>query len=200
MSRDLPREAWDALLAALDPEDPQQAAQAYLELQERLVRFFEWRNAAMPEELAFETLRRVAIRFADGVELTTTVKSFTLGFARRILQEHWRSPMETELDPRDLDRHRDGEQEHQDIEAKERLARCLDLCAESDPEAYELLLRFHKFEGRSRIDERRKLAEELGKTVNALRIEACRRRKEFRARLDRCLDGEKFPAPPGAIP
>ncbi len=200
MSRDLPREAWDALLGALNPDDLQEAAQDYLDLQDRLVRFFEWRNATMPEELAFETLRRVAIRFASGVELTTTVKSFTLGFARRILQEHWRGPVETELDLNDLDRRREGDHQDQEIEAKERLSRCLDLCAKSDPDAYELLLRFHQFEGRNRIEQRQKLAEEMGKTVNALRIEACRRRKEFRARLNRCLDGDKFPTPPGAIP
>ena len=189
MSRELSEDAWNALLAALDPDDPDAAAQAYLDLQERLVRFFEWRNAAMPEELAFETLKRVALRFADGVELTTSVKSFTLGFARRVLQEHWRQPTETELDLQDIDRLKERDAE-QDLQTKERLARCLDLCAELDPDAYELLLRFHQFEGRDRINQRRRLAEELGKTVNALRIEACRRRKELRSKLDRCLDGE----------
>lgn len=190
MSRELPQAAWDALLDALDPDSRERAGDAYLELQERLIRFFEWRRAAMPEELAFETLRRLAVKFEAGVELTTSVKSFALGFARRVLQEHWRKPVETELAPGDADRDQKSAQaEKMDLAAKERLARCLELCAQGDPAGYELLLKFHQFDGRDRINQRKKLAEDMGKTVNALRIEACRRRKQLRRRLDQCLDG-----------
>ena len=148
--RELPKEAWDALLHALDPEDPDQAAQSYLELLERLTRFFEWRQTAMPEELAFETLRRLAVKFAAGVELTTSVKSFALGFARRVLQEYWRKPVETELSPQDTERDQDAaEAQDEEIRQKEQLSRCLELCSQGDPEGYELLLRFHQFEGRN---------------------------------------------------
>ena len=201
MSPELPKAAWDTLLGALDSEDRERAGQAYLELQDRLIRFFEWRQAAMPEELAFETLRRLALKLHDGVELTSSVKAFALGFARRVLQEHWRKPVEAELSPGDVDKDQDAAlAQDADIEAKERLARCLDLCAEGDPDGYDLLLRFHQFDGRDRINQRKKLAEDLGKSVNALRIEACRRRKELRRRLDQCLDGIRADEISGVFP
>src|SRR5262245_15491467 len=79
----------DALLAAL-AADRVLAAQRYLELRGRLVRFFAWRQVSTPEDLADETLDRVCRRLADGVRIEAEDPAlYVHGVARNVLREHW---------------------------------------------------------------------------------------------------------------
>jgi len=64
----LTRESFDILLAQLDP-DRERAGERYEAIRRKLVRLFEWRGCAAPEDLADETINRVARRLAEGVEL-----------------------------------------------------------------------------------------------------------------------------------
>ena len=64
----LTRESFDILLAQLDP-DRERAGERYETIRRKLIRLFEWRGCAAPEELADETINRVARRMAEGVEL-----------------------------------------------------------------------------------------------------------------------------------
>ncbi|MEM8932007.1 MAG: hypothetical protein AAGE94_12585 [Acidobacteriota bacterium] len=191
---DLPPEAWDALLRALDPDEgprSPQAGQRYLRLQERLTRFFEWRGVDSGDELAFETLRRVAIKLGRGVTPTVELGTYAMGFARNVLREHWRVAQGQSLPA--IDPAADVESP-EDKEDREILERCLERSAKLLGEAdYAALLRFHAYDGRQRIEERKALAAELDKTVNALRIQAYRHRKELLAYLEGCLDGAQRP-------
>src|SRR6185369_9536225 len=64
----LTREALEALLAALGP-NRETAGVQYEEIRRKLVRLFEWRGCTSPDDLADETINRVARRMAEGVEL-----------------------------------------------------------------------------------------------------------------------------------
>lgn len=191
---ELPERALRALLRALDPaDDPesQAAGEAYVALQEKLTRFFERRGARAPDELAFETLRRVALRLANGVELTTSLNAFVFGFAKNILREFWRVAQDEELPAIDPEAERETPVEREERQVLERcLARCARIVGE---EEYEQLLRFHAYDGARRIAERKALALEQGKTVNAVRIQAHRLRKQMLECLEACFESEHAP-------
>ena len=64
----LTENAWSKLLQYLDA-DPDQAGRKYERIRHRLIKFFEWRNFHSPEDLADETINRVARRIEEGVEI-----------------------------------------------------------------------------------------------------------------------------------
>ena len=80
-------EAFARLLACLDAA-PDQAAAKYEELRQSLVTFFAFRNVADPEDLADETLNRVAYRLSEGQEITTGNPSYYFyAVARNVWRE-----------------------------------------------------------------------------------------------------------------
>ena len=56
--------AFDLLLAQLDT-DRQQAGTKYEALRRKLVKFFQWRGCSLPEDLADDTINRVARRVEE---------------------------------------------------------------------------------------------------------------------------------------
>src|SRR5215471_11614968 len=64
----LTQEAFDRLLASLG-EDREVAGERYVEIRKNLVRFFEWRGSAFPEDHADETINRIAKRISEGEEI-----------------------------------------------------------------------------------------------------------------------------------
>jgi DNA-directed RNA polymerase specialized sigma24 family protein len=172
------------LLDRLGP-DRERAAAAYENLQQTLVKFFDWRGARSPEECADETLDRLARRLDEGSPVDD-VKSFALGIARLVLLEHWRRP-ETRMVPAE-------EAGLDDLAAPEpwedspRLA-CLERCLEELPrEARELVLGYYVSERRAKIDNRRRLAAALGLSDNALRSRVQRLRDRLESCIARCLN------------
>src|SRR5215510_14316765 len=81
----LTQEAFDRLLASLG-EDREVAGERYVEIRKNLVRFFEWRGSAFPEDHADETINRIAKRISDGEEIRNP-GSYCLGVARLLLLE-----------------------------------------------------------------------------------------------------------------
>ena len=65
---ELTGDALDRLLAALG-DDREEAGRHYLEIRRRLERLFAWRGCTSPDELADETINRVAHKLAAGVEI-----------------------------------------------------------------------------------------------------------------------------------
>ena len=168
------------LLARLDP-DPERAAAAYEELRRTLVKFFDWRGAWVPEEGADETLDRLARKLAAGEQLVD-VRSFAHGIARRVLLEQARRPEAriARADEAELDglAALDAPADEGSIPA------CLERClAELPAESRELILQYYADEGRAKIENRRRLAEGLRLSDNALRSRAQR----VRDRPERCI-------------
>jgi DNA-directed RNA polymerase specialized sigma24 family protein len=78
-------EAFDALLSSLGP-DRDSAGGRYLEVRGKLVRLFEWRGCATPDDFADEAMNRCAKRIAQG-EPVSDVASYSIGVARMMLKE-----------------------------------------------------------------------------------------------------------------
>ena len=148
----------------------------------RLVAYFARKGCRTPEELADETLSRVARRLDEEGAITGVIPAqYCYIVARFVLLEHLRS----------ADRHRAairfdiGDRAiDPDAERREQRLSRLDAClAELTREDRALILAYYAGNGPSRIDARRSLAASLGLTANALTISASMLRERLRACL-----------------
>ena len=90
MPIELTDSAFGRLLDHLD-RDRARAADRYEELRRILVRFFEWRSAPFPEELADATFDRVARKLAEGV-MIENIGAYSYGVARLVALEALKGP------------------------------------------------------------------------------------------------------------
>src|SRR5262245_58937293 len=87
--RGLGDEAFQSLLRALHP-DRERAAERYEDIRVRLQGFFTWRGSRWPEEMADETIDRVARRLAGGEQIRSSeIGRDFLGVARNVIREAW---------------------------------------------------------------------------------------------------------------
>jgi DNA-directed RNA polymerase specialized sigma24 family protein len=182
--RGLTAEAFATLLARLGP-DAERAGAAYEALRRALIGFFTWRGAATPEECADDTLDRLAARLNAGA-LVEDVPRFTRGIARLVLLEHWRRPDArwAPIEEATAAGHLMAEAPGDDA-LQECLNRCLD---DLLPDRRELILKYYVAEGRTRLDNRRRLAQALGISETALRNRAQRLRDRLERCVTECLD------------
>lgn len=193
----LSAESWDDLFDFLDPGrhekpavDRDALAEARcLEIRRKLVCFFAGRGCADAEDLAVDTLLRVAARCrdvdADGYVDRT---GYFYGVARNVLHE-WQRRSVGDVTKRELLRTeflRLPIPDPQSWTQKEALHRYLELCLSTLTEqARRLILSYYCEERTAKIEHHRALASEAGKSVNSLRIEVHRIRKAVRE----CLYG-----------
>lgn len=188
----LTQDAFDVLLARLD-RDPQRAGQQYEAIRRGLVTFFECRGSHVPEELADETINRVARRLLEGKEIyADSPASYFHGVARNVLKEQWQAPVaiSTPLDmvppARLADRGAQLHEARAAREVQEHRLDCLDQCLSGiDVRDRELILAYYQGETSVKIANRKRLAARLGIALTALRIRALR----IRERLERCVEG-----------
>jgi len=178
-------EEFEALLAQLDA-DRERAGERYETIRRKLVRLFEWRGCAMPEDLADVTMNRVARRLAEGIELRSSDPyGYFCGVAHLVFKESMRRAAREQRvlaeggawapaafdDAEPGDRRLDG------------LRRCL---AQLAPDQRDLVLRYHQGangQGETNIRNRQALAQEVGLPMNALRIRVHR----IRRKLESCV-------------
>jgi len=188
----LTREGLDNLLARLDA-DRTRAGEKYEALRRKLVELFEWRlGGARAEELADEALDRVAHKL--GVVQIEDVSLYVLGVAHYILKENERaSGKEAALDRLPTaripitDPH---EEEERRVEAvtRERRLECLDRCMRRlTREQGETILGYYQGAKSARIEQRRRMADQLGLSAGALRVQAHRIRCSLADCVERCL-------------
>jgi DNA-directed RNA polymerase specialized sigma24 family protein len=188
----LDADGFEKLLARLDP-DRERAGAEYEVIRSKLVKFFRWRGWPRPEELVDETIDRVCRRLAEG-EVIRQRDPFPYfhGVARNVLREAWqtREPKKTRHPPAGIDFPRsandraalDGVDEAAEFEAR---LGCLERCLENlDAAEQELIVRYYRGQGTELLERRRRMAEEMGIPLNALRIRACR----VRLRLAACVE------------
>lgn len=184
--------AFRLLLDWLD-ESANSEGQRYLEVRRRLVSYFDRKNCLTPDELADETLNRVARRLEEeGTIESETPAKYCYIVARFVFMEYLRK---AQKESRTLDDTRryptaisggDEQREH-----KEKLLEGLDRClGELESSQRELILRYYVGKERAKIENRRLLAEALGITVNALSIRACRIRDKIEECVRRRVGGE----------
>jgi len=189
---DLTAAKFESLLLRLDT-DRNQAGEKYEEIRWKLVKFFQWSSCLEAEELADETFNRVAEKLASEEEGIKDVVAFAWGVAKRIRQEALRKDAKTvglpDLPGADTmlaDSRVPVDAQHE-LTGNQRHLKCLRRCIQHfSATDRQLLLAYHSPRGR-RIEGRRRLAQENGITMIALRVRANRLRFKLEECIKRCL-------------
>lgn len=177
------------LVAWLDGTGPGDAAgESYVTMHARLTSYFARKGCRAPEELADETLSRVVRRLhEEGAEIDVPPAQYCYIVARFVFLEHLRSPEHRIVA---LGRELPERPGASVAGADERLLTCLDDClSRLDPAERTLILEYYSGAQPNRIAIRRKLAEKLGLSANAIGIRACRLRERLRTCVGRCAGG-----------
>jgi len=174
------KEEFNQLLLWFNP-DPNHGGADYIRIQARLVRIFISRGCGDSETLAQEVLNRVAVRIDTLILNYNDPLRCCIGFVDNVCHEYFRE-IQIEAAAKEPPKPRPSEElEREDGCLKE----CLDeLC----PGDRDLVIRYFEGEKSARIAGRKKLAEELHLTANALRIQAHRLRQKLRQCLQLCLE------------
>jgi DNA-directed RNA polymerase specialized sigma24 family protein len=165
-------------------------------MRRRLVAYFDRKNCRAPDELADETLNRVARKLEEiGAIESETPAKYCYITARFVFLEYLRN---SRKDDQLFDDARwpaaevaVGSDTREERAAKEKLLSCLEQCTgKLEPRNQEIITRYYLGSGRSKIENRGSLASELGITVNALSIRACRIRDKLEVCVRRCAGTE----------
>jgi DNA-directed RNA polymerase specialized sigma24 family protein len=190
--RGLTERAFRRLLDWLADGAAESHGEAYLEMRRRLVLYFHRRNRSAPDELADETLNRIATTLEErGAIAITPPTRYSYIVARFVFLEDLRRQEHSHvsLDPRSADSLQAlGVREQHPIDGvslAERRFRCLERCLDTlEPAQRMLIVEYYRGIGREKIELRRALAARLEITTNALGIRASR----IREALVRCID------------
>jgi DNA-directed RNA polymerase specialized sigma24 family protein len=171
----LTQTAFDLLLSQLDV-DRQQAGAKYERLRRKLIKFFEWRGCNFPEDLADETINRLAMNLEAG-ERIDHFEAYCAGVARHVFLESLRARRQGEA-LKTLPNSAAVSSDESD-----RRWECLERCVRQlSPDSFQLIVQYCQENEGARIKARRDLAAQLGLPMNALRIRAHR----IRAALESC--------------
>lgn len=197
--RSLTEESWDRLFDFLDPtrrakEGPNRDKDAEAKFQvivRKLVTFFASRECGEAEDLAMETILRVATKCHELAAVNPADRmGYFFGVARNVLHE-WQRDAQRELksresmgkDPTSL-----ATSNPEEWASDETADRCLEQClTQLTGRARRLIISYYEVEKAARIARHQRLADEFGKSVNALRIEVHRIRKLLRECVVACL-------------
>jgi len=173
----LTKESFDALLAWLD-SNPESAAAKYEVIRSRLIKVFVCRGCQQAEDLTDETIDRVA-RKLDEIRTTFTGEPlrYFYGVANKVHLEYLRrKPAPAPPAPVD------------DQDEIEREYDCLERCIQKlSADNRELVLQYYQEDKQAKIDNRKRLADQLGIALNALRIRACRIRATLLECVQKCV-------------
>lgn len=156
--------------------------QSYVEMHARLAAFFTRKGCSTPEELADETLTRVARRLHEEGTITGVVPAqYCYIVGRYVLLEHLRSAEHNraQLSP-DV---RDPSADPGAAGADTLLSKLDDCLAQLTGDDRALILAYYAGDGPARIAARRELAFKYRLSGNALTIRASRLRERLRACL-----------------
>jgi DNA-directed RNA polymerase specialized sigma24 family protein len=192
----LGQSAFRRLLAWLDGETDS-GGERYLEMRRRLVSYFDRKNCIAADELTDETLNRVARRLEEEGAITDAAPAqYCYIVAKFVFLESLRR---AESSPLRLDDLPDSNaaflspsaipDENPEKTMEEARLNCLEHCLGNlDADNRELLLQYYQGEQRAKIENRRRLAERMGITANALSIRACRIRDRLESCVSKCLN------------
>lgn len=191
MSKDwvLTQEDFDRLLVWLDPESREAAGRKYEQIRRRLIKIFSCRGCAEADLLSDETINRVTRKLPEIEPAWTGDPAlYFYGVAQRVHLEYLRRrPQVTEeAAVRVTPAPPPAPDEAEGAEDYECLMRCMQNLSAANRE---LVLQYYREERRAKIDHRRRLAEQMGIALNALRIRAHRIRLALQQCVRECLDG-----------
>jgi RNA polymerase sigma factor (sigma-70 family) len=188
-------EALDKLLSYLDPVRDE-AGSKYEKIRRGLVKFFDWRGCTHSEDLADETINRVAKSLDEGKEVwAKEPAAYFHGFAQNVLREQWDKKRPADLEDIPEYRHpaakTDAPFQAQTDAEQDRVYNCLDRCTYTLPADHrDLIVNYYHGETSVKIAKRKELASSLGIPLNALRIRAHRIREKLETCVTQCVTGE----------
>jgi DNA-directed RNA polymerase specialized sigma24 family protein len=179
------------LLRWLD-EGGDSAGERYLEVRRRLELYFDRKSCPSPDELADETLNRVARKLDEmGSISNVTPLHYCYIVAKFVFLESLRdnkrretpfSAADTGVQPASFG------VDHGSTDDREKLASCLDQClAKISTADRDIIIPYYQGQQRDRIGQRAALAARLGLTANALTIRACRIRQKLESCVQACF-------------
>ena len=178
---DLTQETFDQLLAWLD-RDRDRAGQRYEEIRSQLIRIFMCRGCPVPEELADETINRVAGKLREiSSDYAGDPALYFYGVARMVFLEYQRRKPASLPPPPAVT-----------AEETELRYQCLEQCMERlSARNRELILAYYGEDKQAETGPRKELAERLGIGTNALWIRTHRIRESLRECVIQCLNGRQ---------
>jgi len=168
------------------------SGERYLEMRRRLVGYFDRKGCDSPDDLADETLNRVALRLEETGKITDMpATQYCYVMAKFVFLEHLREAKRIAGSIEDLPVSREPitkpavlDGVPTEYEVGEQLLACLEEClTKLVGKDRELIVDYYQGEQRLKIERRRQIAETLGLTANALSIRACR----IRDKLESCV-------------
>jgi hypothetical protein len=168
---------FDRLLEWLDDDDREVAGEKYELIRRNLIKIFNCRGCQSPEELADETINRVASSVAVvAITYSGDPSHYFYGVAKIVYLEYMKNR------PVSLAPFVSPSEEEQ--RAEQRLYDCLENCVRLlDSNSRTLVTQYYVGEKRARIEQRKKLADKLGITPAVLRLKAYR----IRLGLQKCV-------------
>lgn len=157
------------------------AGERYEEIRNGLIRFFYFKGCADAEELADETINRVATKLPN-LDLSKNVKPINLfyGFASKIYLEYF-----SRIKNREIEFNPDLHSSSKEPEVKNK--KCLEHCLAKLPaNEGDLVVEYFSFEKAEKIERRRKLAEKLQMEMGALHTKIHRLRKILQECIEKC--------------
>jgi DNA-directed RNA polymerase specialized sigma24 family protein len=184
-------DAFQGLLVWLDG-GTDSGGENYLEMRRRLVSYFDRKNCPSPDDLADETLNRVARRLKEeGTIVTDAPAHYCYIVARFVLLEFLRKQQTHQpLDEKLILKENSNPPElSYELGEKERRWDCLEKCVgDIDSDGRQLIIDYYHGEQRTKIENRRAMAERLGISMNALSIRACRIRGKLEECIQKCMN------------
>ena len=176
--------------------DQDSGAQKYEEIRQKLISYFDRRGCKFPEDLADETLNRVADKLDEKGSITNvTPAQFCYIKVSQVLHEYWRRPEQKEIALEDLlvndqpDRRTfPATNPNNEQEEQEKWMECLEGCLQKlKPQDHDLIIKYYYGEERVKIVNRQILAEELGISSKTLVVRALRIRKRLEDCVKKCV-------------
>ena len=186
--------AFERLLHWLD-EGRDSEGERYLDIRDRLVGYFARRQCPAPDDLADETLNRVARRLEENGSIESdTPARYCYIVAKFVLLESLRQRARQPVLAEPGAAEAFGSPRPDDsAEERERTFACLESCLEKcSGFERELILDYYRSTSDSTPAQRKRLAERLGLTANSLTIRACRIRSRLEGCVRECRDAMKY--------
>ena len=164
----------------------------YERIRWRLVTILAARGCTLAEELADETIDRVARRVVDIEGTYVGDKAiYFLGVMNNVHHEHLRRPATPRPWPTEDD---------DNSGAREQVHLCLDTCLEKlAPYSRQLIERYYTADKKAKIDLRKLVARELGIKPGTLRLRALRIREKLQTCIESCLHRVSEAQPLGRV-
>jgi DNA-directed RNA polymerase specialized sigma24 family protein len=177
-------QAWTIFLRRLN-EDSEKAGQEYEALRARLITTFRCRGLPDPAGLADDAIDRI-VKGLEREEIRD-IFAYAAGVARHIASEAFRRPPPVSLADVQAPPRKQSSDDSQETETDRRL-NCLTQCTASLNESdRDLISNWYEHEKGQKVEDKRRLAANLGIALGALRVRAYRIRERIRACVIECV-------------